>query len=95
MEQGTQMDKLESFLRTYKAQIGVAGFFNRLGFSGVSLGTITSAFLLLVIGFFAKKMTVVEDYSVFTDLAKLLFGAFIGSFAGDRIRKPKEETKEE
>jgi hypothetical protein len=95
MEQGTEMAKLESFLRTYKAQIGVAGFFNRLGFSGVSLGTITSAFLLVVIGFFATKMGVVEDYSVFSDLAKLLFGAFIGSFAGDRMRKPKEKVEEE
>ena len=96
MEKGSSMDKVESFLKTYKAQIGIAGFFNRLGFSGISLGTITSAFLLLIIGFFAVKMDIVgtEGYSVFSDLAKLLFGAFIGSFASERIRKPKEKGEE-
>ena len=96
MEQGAEMDKLESFLKTYKAQIGIAGFFNRLGFSGVSLGTITSAFFLLIIGIIAVKMKVVGTggYSVFSDLAKMLFGAFIGSFASERIRKPKEKGEE-
>lgn len=81
----------ESFLKTYKAQLGVAGFFNRLGFSGLSLGTIASAFLVLVVGMLAVQLTIVpkEEFSVFADLAKLLFGAFVGSFATDQRTKVK------
>ena len=94
MEDNAPIADVESFLKTYKAQIGVAGFFNRLGFSGLSLGTIASAFLLLIIGMLAVRLSVVtkEQFSIFADLAKLLFGAFIGSFATDRRGKAEAES---
>jgi hypothetical protein len=93
MEQNAPIADVESFLKTYKAQIGVAGFFNRLGFSGLSLGTIASAFLVLIIGMLAVQLAVVpkEQFSIFADIAKLLFGAFIGSFATDHWGKAEAE----
>ena len=95
MEQNAPIADVESFLKTYKAQIGLAGFFNRLGFSGLSLGTIASAFLVLIVGMLAVQLSVVarDQFSIFADLAKLLFGAFIGSFAGDRQGKVEVESK--
>jgi hypothetical protein len=96
MEKNVALRDVESFLKTYKAQLGVAGFFNRLGFSGLSLGTIAAAFALLLIGMFAVRLNIVtpDQYPIFSDLAKLLFGAFIGSFAAQRraVTEPGEET---
>ena len=35
-----------------------------------------------------------DQYMVFSDLAKLLFGAFIGSFASERIGKRDEDSSQ-
>ena len=95
MKKAVPMREIESFLKTYKAQIGVAGFFNRLGFSGLSLGTIASAFLVLIVGMIAVRLDILigDQFSIFSDLAKLLFGAFIGSFASDRLGEAQEKKR--
>ncbi len=80
---GKSVTEVESIVRALEAHVGTAGFFNRIGFSGLSLGTIASAFILLLLGLFALQFQILEkqDFAVFADLSKLLFGAFVGSFA--------------
>ena len=91
MDKDKGIPEIESFLKTYKAQVGLAGFFNRLGFSGLSLGTVVSAFAILILGMIAIEIGIItkDKFSIFSDLAKLLFGAFVGSFAPAALPKNK------
>ena len=75
--------QIESMIRTLEAHTGRAAFFTRIGFNGVALGTITSALLVLGTAVAANnyKWTDPKETAAILDLAKLLFGAFIGSFA--------------
>jgi hypothetical protein len=74
-------DDIAKLIKTLEAHAGVAGVFNRLDFTGASLGTVVAAILVLVLGLIAVRLQVVADYNVFPDIAKLLFGAFVGSYA--------------
>ena len=83
MEEKVSTTELESLLKTFQAHMGPGGFFNQIGFSGLALGTIASAFAVLIIGLVSLQLNLIPQaqFSVFADLSKLLFGAFIGSFA--------------
>ena len=82
-EKNYKTEDVEIIIKTLEAHTGSAAFFNRIGFSGLSLGTIASAFLLLAFGLvgLSNGWILHSDFETFMDLAKLLFGAFVGSFA--------------
>lgn len=44
-----------ALVRALEAHVGVAGLFNRLGFSGAYLGTVGAAVLVLLIGVYALE----------------------------------------
>jgi len=94
MEVGKPSAEIESIIKTLEAHSGAAGFFNRIGFSGLSLGTIASAFLILLLGLISVKFDIISSsqFDAFVDLAKLLFGAFMGSFAS-RPQTPAKQGK--
>jgi len=73
---------IEKLVKALEAHAGIAGVFNRLEFSGASLGTVASALIVMLIGLAAVRLQITADYSIFADIAKLLFGAFVGSYAG-------------
>ena len=83
---------IEKLVKALEAHAGIAGVFNRLEFSGASLGTVASALIVMLIGLVAVRMQVTADYSIFADIAKLLFGAFVGSYAG-RAAAAGEQTR--
>jgi hypothetical protein len=87
--------EIESMIRTLEAHTGRAAFFTRIGFNGVALGTITSALLVLTIAVAANHYKWIEpkETAAILDLAKLLFGAFIGSFA-TRVPAPAEPQRQ-
>jgi hypothetical protein len=82
------IDQVSQLVRSLEAHSGLAGLFNRLGFSGVSLGAVASAVLVLLLGMVAVGFAILpqSDFAIFADLAKLLFGAFVGSFASSAAR---------
>src|SRR5262245_26977091 len=73
---------IEKLVKALEAHAGIAGVFNRLEFSGASLGTVASALIVMLIGLIAVHLRITSDYNIFADIAKLLFGAFVGSYAG-------------
>jgi hypothetical protein len=80
--QGTSTDDVIKLVTVLEAHSGPAAFFNRLNFTGASLAMVVAAIFVMLLGLVAVAHDWVQDYSVFGDLAKLLFGAFVGSFAG-------------
>jgi hypothetical protein len=73
---------IEKLVKVLEAHAGIAGVFNRLEFTGASLGTVVAAILVLIIGLIAVHLGIIAEYATFADIAKLLFGAIIGSYAG-------------
>lgn len=78
---------IERLVVVLEAHAGTAGIFNRLDFTGASLGAVASAILVLLMGVAAVWMKALpkEDFSFFADIAKVLFGAFVGSYAGRQV----------
>jgi hypothetical protein len=89
------VDDIDRIVRTLEAHTGSAAFFNRIGFTGLSLGTIAAAFLVLAFGYVGlwNKLIEIKQFDAFMDLAKLLFGAFVGSFANKLIVPPEAKPK--
>ncbi|MBC7702669.1 MAG: hypothetical protein H7274_01825 [Rhodoferax sp.] len=89
------IDDIDRIVRTLEAHTGSAAFFNRIGFTGLSLGTIAAAFLVLTFGYLGLWTAWIEikQFDAFMDLAKLLFGAFVGSFANKLVVAPEAKPK--
>jgi hypothetical protein len=79
---GTSTDDIVKLITVLEAHSGPAAFFNRLNFTGASLAMVSAAVFVMLLGLLAVARHWVEDYAIFGDVAKLLFGAFVGSFAG-------------
>jgi|SRR5215217_6091533 len=76
---------IETYVRLSSLS-GVAGFFQKIGVSGLPLATI-----FLSLAFALMALAPLEQQQAFADLAKLTLGAFLGSFvqrAGERGPEP-------
>src|SRR5580658_5562807 len=81
--QDASADDVVKIVTAFEVYSGPAAFFTRLNFSGASLATVVAAIFVMMLGLVAVADAWLPkaDYTVFSDIAKLLFGAFVGSFA--------------
>jgi len=63
---------------------GLTGFFTKLGFTGLPLVTAALGILLILFAMVSQKL---ETSKELMDLAKLVLGAFIGSFVQRRVER--------
>jgi hypothetical protein len=59
--------------------VGAAGFFNRIGLTGIPLTVALFALVFCGLSFLARKLSYDDGATAFLELTKLTVGAFIGS----------------
>jgi len=70
--------------------VGTAGFFNRIGLTGIPLTVALFALVFCALTFLAQHFKQDDLVKAFLDLTKLTVGAFIGSLTKGRAVSQKE-----
>lgn len=67
--------------------LGTAGFFNRIGLTGIPLAVAILSLVLYALFFIAKRADYSEGAQAFLEMAKLTTGAFIGALSTKELAK--------
>lgn len=87
---GSKKDAISQYVRI-SSLTGVTGFFTKLGFTGLPLVTAALGVLLILLAIFESG----ETSAQLMDLAKLVIGAFIGSFVQRKVEKSGSDLPED
>jgi hypothetical protein len=77
-------------LSKLQRNVGTAGFFNRIGLTGIPLVVALFALVFCALTFLAQQLQLERLGDAFLDLTKLTVGAFIGSLTRSRPQSQKE-----
>ena len=76
-------------IASLQRSVGSAGFFNRIGLTGIPLAVALLALVFCGLSFLAYRLGATESVRALLDLTKLTVGAFIGSLT----KKPPEQEQ--
>jgi hypothetical protein len=81
-------------LANLQRSVGAAGFFNRIGLTGIPLTVALFALVFCGLTFLARRLDYESGATAFLDLTKLTVGAFIGSLTTKNRDRPEDRPNQ-